>query len=308
MSSPEIGLLPCPFCGGEPEFVRHGSPCQSSIVACQDCGARVETGETWNEGQLWNRRLGVAQEQPLGDCTQAEIDAWIETIDSKNHRLLLMWKERADKAEAALAAQQQDDYVLRLSPEAHVKFLEALDNPPKANEALKALMRGTSAQEHAEPIAWTNEAQLGFLKVALYGEIPMAMWAKQSASSPIPLYAAPVASTQRHEAIEELLADLWLHFHSTEDRILKKMVERAKAFLPSDEPVPHTNRPETRKSLVAGSLPDATIEALKEARMTYADKPVYCTVDGAEWCEEKPVSSRCSWCPVTLQDRTGGKS
>jgi Lar family restriction alleviation protein len=49
-------LLPCPFCGGEAEFVRHGTPRQSSIIACTDCGARVETGETWNEGQLWNQR------------------------------------------------------------------------------------------------------------------------------------------------------------------------------------------------------------------------------------------------------------
>lgn len=49
-------LLPCPFCGSEAEFERHGTNRQSSIVACQECGARVETSETWNEGQLWNTR------------------------------------------------------------------------------------------------------------------------------------------------------------------------------------------------------------------------------------------------------------
>lgn len=52
---------------------------------------------------------------PVGPCTQAELDAWIETIDSKNARLLLMWKERAEKAEAALSAKSSgspvgDDY------------------------------------------------------------------------------------------------------------------------------------------------------------------------------------------------------
>jgi NMD protein affecting ribosome stability and mRNA decay len=56
MMSEPVKLLLCPFCGSEAEFERHGTNRQSSIVACQQCGARVETGETWNEGQLWNTR------------------------------------------------------------------------------------------------------------------------------------------------------------------------------------------------------------------------------------------------------------
>ncbi|HEX5508448.1 MAG TPA: hypothetical protein VFX37_08080 [Pseudolabrys sp.] len=42
-----------------------------------------------------------------------------------------------------------------------------------------------------EPVAWTNEAQLGFLTNPAYAEVPMAMWAKQCKPSEIPLYAAP---------------------------------------------------------------------------------------------------------------------
>ena len=52
----------------------------------------------------------------------------------------------------------------------------------------------SAAQSSGEVIAWTNEAQLGFLKDAAYAEIPMAMWAKRSGSADVALYAAPVAS------------------------------------------------------------------------------------------------------------------
>jgi hypothetical protein len=51
----------------------------------------------------------------LGPCTQAELDQWEKEKDTKTGRILLMWKERAEKAEAALAAQgasgelRQDD-------------------------------------------------------------------------------------------------------------------------------------------------------------------------------------------------------
>ena len=50
-------LKPCPFCGGEPEYERHGTNRQSCIISCLDCGARIETGETGGlEGSMWNTR------------------------------------------------------------------------------------------------------------------------------------------------------------------------------------------------------------------------------------------------------------
>jgi hypothetical protein len=102
-----------------------------------------------------------------------------------------------------------------------------------------------------------------------------------------------------YNAVYESRGGKWESFGTADQELWASRADRFDEL----KPAPHTDRPETRKSLVAGSLPDATVEALKEARMTYADKPVYCTVDGAEWCEEKPVSSRCSWCPVTLHNR-----
>lgn len=50
-------LLPCPFCGGAAYFERHGTHRQSCIVACQDCGCSLETGEVGNDcGGMWNHR------------------------------------------------------------------------------------------------------------------------------------------------------------------------------------------------------------------------------------------------------------
>ena len=50
-------LLPCPFCGGEAEFERMGTPRQSCIVACTDCGGRLETSEAGAAcGSQWNDR------------------------------------------------------------------------------------------------------------------------------------------------------------------------------------------------------------------------------------------------------------
>jgi hypothetical protein len=54
--APRHRLLPCPFCGGEAKVERQGTARQSSIIACEDCGCRVETGEIWSIGDRWNTR------------------------------------------------------------------------------------------------------------------------------------------------------------------------------------------------------------------------------------------------------------
>ena len=49
-------LLPCPFCGAGARFERLGTPRQSTIVACDECGCRLESGEEWGHGSTWNTR------------------------------------------------------------------------------------------------------------------------------------------------------------------------------------------------------------------------------------------------------------
>lgn len=56
----EMELRPCPFCGKAAEFERRGDRRQSCIVVCSECGARHESGDTWNSGSSWNRRAEPA--------------------------------------------------------------------------------------------------------------------------------------------------------------------------------------------------------------------------------------------------------
>ncbi len=50
-------LKPCPFCGGEAEFERTGTRRQSAIVACTNCGCRLESSDEDERSHVsWNRR------------------------------------------------------------------------------------------------------------------------------------------------------------------------------------------------------------------------------------------------------------
>lgn len=57
-----------------------------------------------------------------------------------------------------------------------------------------------------EPVAYTNDNQLGYLKSEAWRESPMAMWAYSAASHDVPLYASPQQSGQK--AADEEQADL----------------------------------------------------------------------------------------------------
>lgn len=56
-------LKPCPFCGGDAEYMRFGDKRNSCVIRCTECSCELETGE---EGDLcgtqWNNR---PQEQKL---------------------------------------------------------------------------------------------------------------------------------------------------------------------------------------------------------------------------------------------------
>ena len=73
MSSEEITLKPCPFCGEEAEIQRYGTSRVSTIVTCRGCGTSKECGEEFNHGRDWN------------DRTEAGI---IEQLEEENKRLM----------------------------------------------------------------------------------------------------------------------------------------------------------------------------------------------------------------------------
>ncbi len=59
MTAPE--LLPCPFCGGEAEFIRRGTPRYSTLVRCTQCACFLESNENFDHGNDWNTRADLAQ-------------------------------------------------------------------------------------------------------------------------------------------------------------------------------------------------------------------------------------------------------
>ena len=54
-----VALMPCPFCGGRAEIERFGNTRVSTIYTCGECGCRLETGEEFHHGRLWNRRANA---------------------------------------------------------------------------------------------------------------------------------------------------------------------------------------------------------------------------------------------------------
>ena len=53
-----VPLKPCPFCGGEAEFERIGTPRRSTQVRCGGCGAHLESSDEGDHASdSWNRRM-----------------------------------------------------------------------------------------------------------------------------------------------------------------------------------------------------------------------------------------------------------
>jgi len=59
----EAKLLACPFCGKEAEIERPGTARASMIIACTNCGGRMESGDvvglTPPEQYAWNVRATI---------------------------------------------------------------------------------------------------------------------------------------------------------------------------------------------------------------------------------------------------------
>lgn len=66
---PAFFCKPCPFCGGSPEYERVGTARQSMIIACQDCGAKVESNDVAGlmavEEYRWNRHVPLPDDKRM---------------------------------------------------------------------------------------------------------------------------------------------------------------------------------------------------------------------------------------------------
>ena len=106
MSSEEITLKPCPFCGEEAEIERYGTARVSTIVTCSGCGTSKECGEEFNHGQDWN------------DRTEAGI---IEQLEAENKRL-----RDALKSYAFYSERNEIDNFISIRVDIHERAQEAL--------------------------------------------------------------------------------------------------------------------------------------------------------------------------------------
>jgi Lar family restriction alleviation protein len=79
-----LDLDPCPFCGGEAEIERTGTARQSTIYACQNCGCRLETGETFNHGAQWNQRAVTVVDRSIEFGRQSDKEPGMEWISAND--------------------------------------------------------------------------------------------------------------------------------------------------------------------------------------------------------------------------------
>ena len=125
-------LKPCPFCGGADGVEQQGDNRQSHIIACQECGCRLETGETWNAGDRWNTRIPpkvkplVFEDRGILECTAVvsfgtyhvhwddEVQSWYASLELGEHEnpIILEPSDCASDHDAKTVAQA--DYKRRI--------------------------------------------------------------------------------------------------------------------------------------------------------------------------------------------------
>lgn len=96
-------LKPCPFCGGKANIERYGNSKVSTWYTCEDCGASLETGETFNHGAQWNRR---ASPNPLTNEQIMEIIN--KTVEGVTVSEAVLFRAAARAIEAAHGIAQGD--------------------------------------------------------------------------------------------------------------------------------------------------------------------------------------------------------
>ena len=127
------------------------------------------------------------------------------------------------------------DYTLALQEDIE-KYLSTKDNPD-----CKSVQKRLAIQEKAEPVAWTNEEQLGYLKDPKYSIHPTAMWSKQLGDNVnVPLYLHPPRPMKpmTEEEIEDNYDDAGFHDFDMVGRYvieLVRAVERHHGIGGSDE-------------------------------------------------------------------------
>ena len=159
-----MDLFPCPFCGGAAEFERLGTPRQSCIVECTDCGVRQESSDSGDRnGSSWNTR-------PESKALKVERE-WVValTADSKNQirqldeiaTALGIESRRDDTDLAGPARSLRDELNIRRNP-LHPSWQTA-----SREKLLEAFEWGGAVLKSTQALADTSAAELARLREAL---------------------------------------------------------------------------------------------------------------------------------------------
>ena len=99
-----IELLPCPFCGHErPSFEREGTPRQSCIVVCGNCGCRHESSdEDERSGSSWNDRAAAPKVEREGLTDAQVLDGYVSVDVAPTDEPLSIFEEGVRFAERSL--------------------------------------------------------------------------------------------------------------------------------------------------------------------------------------------------------------
>ncbi len=87
-------LKPCPFCGGAAYIERVGDNRKSTIYECGACGCRLETGEEFNHGGTWNRRIVEEQLASFEEEFQKQRETAAAMVSHRDSLLAACEKER----------------------------------------------------------------------------------------------------------------------------------------------------------------------------------------------------------------------
>lgn len=153
----EEKLMPCPFCGGEPEFRSCG---HEPFVKCGSCGCRTD----WHDNQqgaadAWNTR--PAREEVSGEEVERVARALCEASSDQ-------WRTNEGMSAQAIAILNQDGLNNHWRHKARAAI--AAMNPKPAEAASGA----------GEPVAWTGSGSLAALKAGREGFI----WPEKSEAHP----------------------------------------------------------------------------------------------------------------------------
>ncbi len=176
--------LPCPFCGGAAKIFRIGDRHRSTQYNSTMCGCFLETGEEWNHGAAWNRRVPDPEVLRLTAERDAAVDKY-EAADGMDGAVTCAIREMLNTQDVPKAAFIDDHVgnalIQRLQYRAEVISLTAAHatltvRVKEARKALEGLRDAVTAEDKFGDRALTITGSTANLKWLLDADCDARAW------------------------------------------------------------------------------------------------------------------------------------